>query len=334
MLVIEYAPPSDPADGLLDYPFRQPGHSYLTDGHNVESLPDTYSDFERAADSYLAEHYLPRLSERVPVVAYGANSSPARLQAKMAAYGPAELQPNLQTVPQILATVPDASIVWHGTTGEKGSIFAELYRGADTEGKMAHCFVQFMTAEQVALLHATEGITYHMVDLPVFVGVDSHPLTAKAYVAGHSNILLKDGQPVEVQRPGAESRDSAMTAWQAVSYILSQVVERAGANTTDAHEFVTGLQGKPLEQRKAQQGLIAKALAALGLSRDFGFPGSIDSYYGRAGFDDLFGGHDGVYQLAETTLQALRPAGNTGAKDDILAIIRTRATAELAKRTR
>lgn len=333
MLASEFALPEDEVEKQLAYPFHQPEQSYLTDGRSVELMSDTFGDFCATADTYLAARQLPLLADRIPIIAYGANASPARLQAKMAAFGSPEMQPSLQTVPNIVATIKDTAIVWHGTPGQVGSTFAELYRGEDTKGVNAHCFVQFMTAEQVALLHATEGVTYHVIDVPALLGSDEQEVTTKAYVAGQSSVLLKDGQPVQVSRPGVEKALSAMSAEEAVTFMLGRAATEAG--TRAVREYVAEGQKMSLAESKERQRRVAKALTAAGVSRMFSFPGANKEYYGRADLAGLQSVRPDVYQLAEQSLHRLRffrDGKVDPAQPDIMAKIRDRASRELAER--
>src|SRR4051812_38476127 len=89
----------------LQYPFQRPEGSFVLHGEQVIEAPNEYDAFKAASDELLAKVGLPPLSERIPVIAYGANSNPARLHEKMSAYGDKSAQAAMQVVPNIIATI-------------------------------------------------------------------------------------------------------------------------------------------------------------------------------------------------------------------------------------
>lgn len=303
--VASFAPQGTEAERLLQYPFARPEGSFYTDGETVTVLPDNYQDFYGAAEEMLHSQGLPGLAKRAPVVAYGANVSPGKLAEKMSKYGGEAIQPELQAVPMLSVDVPDSQVVWHGKPGQSGSVFAELYKGPETVGTAARAVVQFLTNEQIALLHATEGVTYHFAPTEVRT-LDGTLLPAIAYVAGRSSMLMKDSKPVTVKLPST-GESSSMTAREAVSFMLKHAGEALGVELPE--DLIALNAGKTLAQKKAHQAAIESGLREQELSRTFSHPDQESWHYGRADFNDLHNvGHNpAVLHLAEESLARLRP---------------------------
>lgn len=324
-LVAEYAPIGTSAEQLLQYPFARPDHSYCTDGETVTVMPDTFSAFTVAADELLTQRGVPVLAERTPVVAYGANASPVKLTGKMGGkFTPEELRGELQIVPSIMAEMDETAIVWHGKPGQTGSVFAELYRSPETAGVVSSCFVQFLTNEQIALLHASEGVTYHFAPLSVRVGSDSHQMEALAYVAGMSEVLLdKAGKPILVKPLTKEAGEVTMTAHEAVAYMLENAGE--AVETVNPIEYIETAP-KTLAEKKARQAKVRKALGEAGLSAEFSFPGTVRR--GRADFN----GSDGHANPAEPySIQLMEDVLSRLSTTTLVSVIRKRAHDELAQ---
>jgi|GEM_PF-1924988 len=292
------------AEKLLAYPFPRPENSVLTDGEQVIPLPDTFKEFMTAADALLIERGLPGMAERVPVIAYGANSSPWKNQEKMSTYGP-EQQELLQTTPMLTATVPGTVIAWHGRPGQKGAIFAELYSDLDTMNEAASTHLTFLDEKQLAAIHVTEGITYRVQWLDVLAGSDRKPLKAIAYVANDATIFTKDGRPALVQRPGDTAIPSALTAQQAVDLMLSH--GGADDDPHSAQELIESFAKLDLDTRKKIQKGIGQRLAQTGRSRAFAFPGDAADTMARGDFNGLQAPHYAGLRLVEQVVAPLRP---------------------------
>ncbi len=352
-LVTAFTPQGSEAEVLLQYPFARPEGSFMTDGETVTPVPSEYPAFREAVDAMLDSQGMPVLADRIPVVAYGANVSPAKFKEKMGKYGDAAIQTELQTVPMLAVEVPDSMVVWHGKPGQSGGVFSELYKGEDTEGESARAVVQFLTNEQLALLHATEGVTYHLAPVDVQTA-DGTTLHALAYVAGTSSMLVKDGKPVTV-KTGTESGREGMTAREAVAFMLEHAGYTLGVQAPE--ELIALNVGKKLAEKKAHQKTIETELRKQGLNREFSHPGQQEGYYGRADFNGLnqVGHNPSVLHFAEESLARLRPtretvdeaagqiAAATGlsldearvkarAKLDVMPVIRNRHRAELQER--
>ncbi len=305
--VEHFAPVGSEADKLLAYPFEAPTHSYLTDGELVTELPDSFDQFQIAADEQLLAKGLLPLGQRIPVVEYGSNVSPYQAQSKMDKFATTDTQSALQTTPKIIAKVPAAAVVWHGKPGQKGSSFAELLHDESTTNSEATCAVAFMSEEQLATMHTTEGVTYHAVWVDVLAGSDEHPMKALAYVAKNSSVALKDGQPIAVQRPGAAPVSGAMTAEQVVDYMTEAAGESVGASS--ARELIDRAAQTNLAGKKELQVSVADSLAEQEMNRPFSFAAEAGAAVGRADFNSIRADgrpHDEL-RLMEEVVAGLRP---------------------------
>jgi hypothetical protein len=318
-----YAPLGTETDIHLSYPYARPEGSFLTDGAAIVMLPSDPTEFQVEVNERLKNADLPLLHERQPIVSYGANSNPVRLAEKMSAFSVNGAPPELQVVPNLSARIPDTAVVWHGKPGQRGGTFAELYKGVETTGQEAICHIAFLTPQQLALMHVTEGVTYHLVPIDALGGKGNERLKVLAYVAGNSTVLLKDGQPVKVKRARETPTETSMTAEEAVDYMLAS----SGDDASNARELVAQMASLSLTERKARQQVISGRLGELGLNKDFRYPCAAGSFLGRADLNTA----PGVYHLAEQVVESLRPTSPELRQThrDIAVRIRERAHDEL-----
>lgn len=366
-LVSEYQPVGTPADVLLSYPFARPDTSFVTNGEKVHQLPDNYEQFCSATNAFLAEQGLPLLEDRIPVVAYGANVNPRRFQEKMLKFDTQETnlsaRADIQTVPMISAKIKGSQVVWHGRTGQAGSVFAELLKDDTTKDMEADCFVQFLTPVQLAMMHTTEGDTYHMVKTAVEAGDAGQQISAFAYVAGSSFTLQKDGEPVAVAIQGRDGGPGvSMGAEEAVNYMVELAGDTIGVQS--ARELIDLNKDTPLALRKQRQAQIAQKLATIGASKKFSHPATKNAIYGRAVISSLLAHTDHAehgktagpvnVSLMEADVASIRPSQDfldTKASQvikpgedlevtlervrrttDIAAVLRAKATLEIEQR--
>ncbi|MDB5170273.1 MAG: hypothetical protein JWN82_669 [Candidatus Saccharibacteria bacterium] len=324
--VDSYQPTTDAVEKLLDYPGDRPATSFMTNGTEVVLLPEAYQDFVEAADERLRELDLPTIEERIPVLAYGSNASPARLRDKMSKFA-TDSPEAMQTIPHCMATLPDTIAVWHGQPGQTGSIFAELYRGPEARGASLRAHVAFLTREQLAAVHTTEGKTYSVAELPVKIGNErSYTETSVlSYVALKSQVLLRDEKPVLVSNLTHNgSTLPAMKAEEAVVYILDHAARDADV-PHDVHDYVAeGIGLKSLSARVDRQMRVGRVLRGMGLNRPYAFAeANPESLIGRADFTSIPGNHDKhLYAIPEMLL----PAG-------LARQVSARALVELSERT-
>lgn len=329
--VSEFAPPTDKTEALLSYPFRVPEGSFIMNGTDVIEMPENSEDFWHKADKELIQNQLPGMADRIPVIAYGANANPYRYAEKINVFSTPETHDQLHTTPVQDGEVK-GSVVWHGKQGQGGAIFAELYDGPLLEeGQTSICKITWLTKEQLSVMHTTEGITYHLAEVPALIGSDKKEITAYAYVAGHSSVLLKDGRPVAVKRPGLDLPGEGMTAKEAVEYILAQLPDDGGAKLPSAktpEQLVAEMNDQPtLADKKALQAAVEQALRHAGSNQMFTHATPEEARIGRA--DLNFMNHYITLHLLEEQLTEIR---SQGASKDIVEEVRKRAHNELKER--
>lgn len=292
------------ADKLLAYPGSVPDSSFLIDGgRQVILLPDDSTEFIEVADKFLHAWGLPGIVDRIAVVDYGLNANPGAVREKMQKFGGEDLQDAMQTVPKIKAVVPDNQIVWHGEPGQKGSTFAELYKAEETTGLEAECFVSFVDEKQWAAINTTEGETYRIQYIDTLIGSDRRPTRALAYVSGSSSVILKDGQPIPVRRPGVDSE--GWSAEQTVDYMLAHAGGAIGIDS--ARKLIERADGEKLSVRRKLQKAVGESLLSQGLQRELSYPDEAGDSLGRADFNGLKRPHYDVLRLMEEVVAPLRP---------------------------
>lgn len=311
--VIDYAPQNTGIFEAIDYPFARPETSYLSDGELVHELSDNYDVFQKQADAMLSAKGLPLLNDRVAVIGYGANVGPYRFTEKMEAFSSDETRSELVTAPMLKVSLKDMAIVWHGTPGRKGTTFAELYDGEWANGQEAECFVQYLTKEQLATMHTTEGATYHVVPVTAETK-DGHTVQSLAYVAGTSNVLLRNGNPIHVAVPGrSHNHDSAMLQREALAHMFRGI----DFHGVESAEDLVGLFAQASDEDKTA--LVAEARAQLfEVKRSTTYSYQAPYYFGRLDFNSLkkftntLAHTPDVLVLPEISLGRLRKLGDVG----------------------
>lgn len=218
------------------------------------------------------------------------------------------------TVPCLYGHIEGSDVVWHGRPTQTGSYFSELYKGEETKDTKVQVVVQFLTTEQLAALHTTEGETYNITVLKNIDLGNGVEIDGVAYAAGESSILLDDqGRPISVK--GVQRRDAqtdVKSAREALEYTLSNtaVKDAIGEYTPDSYALEgTGL---PLSEKRRRQERVEQALEQSQKSRPMTHEASFDNNYGRANFislpKGLHGTHAGPHQLElmEQSLARLR----------------------------
>jgi len=153
----------DPADReavlkrALAYPYATPERSYLYREGRAEDLPEGFD-----------------LVGRTPLISYGANAAPEALALKLAAL-PGE------PLPIVRSQLHGFDVVYSAHVSPYGAVPATL---VESPGTVAPVFVIHPTAEQRALLTATE-LNYDLVTIG----------EAEAYRSKHGCLEL-DGSPV------------------------------------------------------------------------------------------------------------------------------------------
>jgi hypothetical protein len=193
----------------LIYPGERPASSFITDGIGVSSLEMQRTEsglqltvFEdgqwQSIDDYLAANDTPPMDERIPVLAFGSNMNPASLKSKFTKAGRADML----VIPTVYAMLEGSDIVWSGGPGINGNFTAVLYSGPETEESEVQVGINFLTREQLLLMHASE-LNYQLAETPVMVAGEYIPV---CYYAGRDSVYLKDGKPVAVAGIPASNR--------------------------------------------------------------------------------------------------------------------------------
>jgi hypothetical protein len=306
--------------GVLDYPGRRNEVNFITDGKEVTDLsPDNAVALDQM-DTYLKERNLPGLAERIPVLAYGANVSPGNLMTKFDKYdteGTDTSKEAMKTVPNLYVTMENTDAVWHGAPGGyAGGYFAELYQGEEVEGTTMKAVVQFLTPEQLAVMHTTEGDSY---GISVIQNIDlgnGDTIDAVSYVARKSNVLLdNDGKPIAVQ--GVERQNSdleVMTPRDALAYTLGTEGVSHAIGAMSPEEYVESNKELTAKEKNARQSVVQSALESEGRSREMRHPTIDTNNYGRANFVSLPRGVERAdrvdhrrIELLEQSLAGIRP---------------------------
>jgi len=152
----------------LEYPYATPDRSYLYRDGEARELPEAGPD----------------LTERTPLLSYGANSAPATLARKLAALPGVEM-------PVVRSQLSGFDVVYSAHVSPYGAVPATLH---ESPGTTAPVFVLHPTAEQHALLTATE-LNYDLVEVDGIA----------AYRSKHGCLLLA-GSPVALAAVRSEGR--------------------------------------------------------------------------------------------------------------------------------
>ena len=213
------------------YPFPRPGYSFLyVDGEAWrllsldESLEDAKLDVGGRpvrAGTLLLQRGLAApapLSQRTPVLAYGANAAPERLQRKFAPVGPA-------VFPVLQARLHDFDIVHAAHISSYGAVPATI---APSPGTVCHIAITWLDDRQLARMHETEFRRYTYLFGPlcnIRLEPDLLPPmeTVNTYVGGYGHIA-PEGAPLALAAIPAEGRRfrtcSQTEALQAIQTML------------------------------------------------------------------------------------------------------------------
>lgn len=208
--VIEFLSASQNIDPLL-YPGERPDTSYITDGERVHELAVNRDDNDRfewtmltddgrvvEVDDYLSTQGAESMEDRIPVLGFGANLSPGSLARKFSKIG----RSDASVVPTVLATLKGHDVVWSGGPGVNGNFIAMLYSGPETPETDVQVGVNFLTREQLLVMHSTE-LAYDLSSLDVEIA--GKKIRAFFY-DGQDEIFIKDGKPVAIESINAKNR--------------------------------------------------------------------------------------------------------------------------------
>ncbi|MCL2280670.1 hypothetical protein FWC31_02185 [Candidatus Saccharibacteria bacterium] len=279
--------------GPLDYPGKRPDTHYITDGEQVTLLNNDPALAIQEIEEYLRQHNLPGLDERIPVLAYGANASPGSLEDKFSRYDLSETgmpEQEIQTTPCIFAELTDHDVVWHGRPGQVGGYFAELYKGDEVRGTKVQVAIQFLTKEQMAIMHTTEGATYEFASIGAMDFGKHRFNQVVSYIAREASVLLDEqGKPISVD--GIKREGSTLATYgvrQALEYTLQdENVKSALGQQLTADEYIAEGKGMKLAAKKNRQQEVQEALRLSGKTRDFQYKTASDDIFTTGGFSNL-----------------------------------------------
>ncbi|WP_434739879.1 hypothetical protein [Micromonospora sp. SH-82] len=207
-----------------------PGH-YLLAGDRVLPLTSTadggYAVGDEPLDALLARRGLPTLAQRYAVLAYGANRNPGTLHLKFTHYRYATPAGG-SVVPVLRATLADADVVAGGIHGQ-GYLYGELLLHAPaTRGTRLDVHVLFLDADQLRVMHDSEGVrdgTYAVGRIPgVHVAGLADPIAPLGYLA-NLPVWSSPALGAPLAFAGVRCRDRrlpAMTTPQMLAHVLHQ----------------------------------------------------------------------------------------------------------------
>ena len=202
-----------PIETAKRYPFPRPGYSFLyADGEawRLNSLDDALEDAEVEVDgqtmqagSLLRQRGLAApapLSQRTPVLAYGANAAPERLQRKFAPVGPA-------VFPVLQARLHGFDVVHAAHISSYGAVPATI---APSPGTVCDIAITCLDDRELARMHETEFRRHTYLFGPlrnVRLEPDLLPPmeTVSTYVGGFGHIA-PEGAPLALAAIRAEGR--------------------------------------------------------------------------------------------------------------------------------
>jgi hypothetical protein len=181
----------------------------------------------RSLDETLSQLGLPRLDERIPILAYGANRNPATLHIKLINYGYAPPNGIDYCLPVLRGTLTGADVAACGIHGH-GYLYGELLLNTeysrDTELDVRICMVD---PDQLRVLNESEGIRegrYHLARIPgVRINAWGRSTVALGYVADARTWLSPVHRtPIGFSAvPAKGRRYPAMTATEGLEHVLN-----------------------------------------------------------------------------------------------------------------
>ncbi|RYX79205.1 hypothetical protein EON76_00595 [bacterium] len=284
-----------PYSSALEYPGARHENHFILAGEELMSLSENTVEAMVEIDAYLVDQQLPLLKDRVPVLAFGRNASPSGAATKAEKYSHGTItREQLSTIPMLKGTLSDHDVAWHGRPSQGSGYFAELLQSDDTMGTEVEAWVQFLTTEQLAAVHTTEGTTYGFTEVGGVDLGDGISIDAVGYTARQASVLLDspNGRPIAVAGiDRSNSQLEVMDVRGALQHTLGQeaVVAALGDQYHgDAKTFfeqgqsITKLSGK-----KLRQNAVYGALQAIGLSRDFRYDSKNGLHFGRSEINSL-----------------------------------------------
>lgn len=217
------------------YPGNCPGNSYAILDQQVvplrfagqgelDSAYVVLEDERVPLDALLVERGLPRLAERFPSLAYGANRNPATLAIKMANYHYLSSGEGL-VLPVLKGVLTAQDVVACGLSGQ-GYLYAGLTL-ADGPGhdSAIDAWVPLLDQDQLRVMHDGENVRnglYGVAEIPVTIEGFAQEVPALGYV-GDDEVFVSPalGKPIAYSTIRASRRTyPSMTAVEMIDHLL------------------------------------------------------------------------------------------------------------------
>ena len=204
------------------YPGERPAGSYLLIGDEVRPLdvraPDDIRVFGaegavQRLDGLLTREGLPRVADRVAVLAFGANRNPATLRIKLENYGYRSPGPAV-ALPMLRGRIAGADVVACALSGQ-GYFFGDLIAEPElTARTSAEVWIGLLDGEQLRVMHDSEIATGDYV-AAVFPGVTVEPFGGELSVLGYAaraRCVVSPDLGTPIAFAGIEATNRAMSA--------------------------------------------------------------------------------------------------------------------------
>lgn len=179
----------------VSYPFEAPLRSFLQVGGRTHDLPEAPLD----------------LSGRTPLLAYGANASPAVLARKLAELPPTPL-------PVLRAELDDFDVVYSAHISPYGAVPSTLQR---SPGTTVPVFLAYPNVEQLEQLSTTEP-NYELRPLgqpALRTELAEAPTELRAYVSRHGCLALEDSEVALAAVEAAGRRFASMGEVEVLEHV-------------------------------------------------------------------------------------------------------------------
>jgi len=234
----------------IDNPFMYPGlppeYSFTTDGVDVLkttvsvdedsnevkfAITDPKTGMMTNLDDYLEQMNLPKMGDRIPVIAYGANANPGSLFNKFNYAKEGDL--SLLVVPVIKATRVGSEIAWSKKLGARGRQYADMVTNEDVANTEVSIAVNFLTHDQLAIMHSTEK-EYDIVEQGEVTLEGGVTIPGFYYSATNGEVYGLDGKPVALSAIKSKNRIGEQHTAESS---LQSVIDKLDLGTT-AEEFM------------------------------------------------------------------------------------------------
>ena len=203
-------------------------------------------------DEILAERRLPALRDRYPLLTYGGNRNPETLRLKLQHYG--YISPGEGIVLPVLPAQIRGFDAVAGGLSSQGYLYADMYADDRTANTELFVHVLLLDADQLRVMHDSEGVRSDFYDVVVLDGVEfvqasqKFEFSAMAYV-GVDPVLVSHllDSPIAFEAVRASGRNlPEFEATEMLAHVLeaigavNEVRAVVGAGLDDPDEGLTG----------------------------------------------------------------------------------------------